>query len=315
MRANKRLVAAFLVGLGLCGAGLFGVASSQTSGAPALKAAAFAATETVVNFSNKGQKIMATWTVPKDAKGPLPTVLVLHGFTGTRQESPVNTTKETMFSRTARVLAEQGYASLRIDFRGSGESEGAWPDTTFSGQISDARAAIAFLGKQAQVDQKRIAVLGLSQGGLVAAATAAAEARVKTLVLWSPVAVPSQTFSELLGRDNILKGLASKGEPITIKLPWGADTILKTGFFEDLFKVNPIAEIARFKRPMLVVVGAKDTTVAPQPQSGQLYLEYHPGQEQLVILDADHLFDIFGAGPQKLDEGIAWSVDWLTKTL
>jgi uncharacterized protein len=310
MRHPTRLAAAFLVGLGM-----FGVAISQTSSPPALKTAGFTALETVVNFPNTGQKIVGTWTVPKDAKGPLPTVLMLHGFSGQRQELPINTTKEAMFSRTARVLAEQGFASLRIDFRGSGESEGAWPDTTFSGQISDARAAIAFLTKQAQVDPKRVAVLGLSQGGLVAAATAAAEAQVKTLVLWSPVAVPPQTFSDLLGRENVLKGLASKGEPITIKLPWGADTILKTGFFEDLFKVNPIAEIAKYERPMLVVVGSKDMTVSPQPQSGQLYLEYHPGQEKLVVLDADHVFDVLGAGPEKLDEGIAWSVDWLSSTL
>jgi uncharacterized protein len=315
MRANKRLAAAFLVGLGLCSVGIFGVAISQSSSPPALKAAGFTASETVVNFSNQGQKIVGTWTVPKDAKGPLPTVLMLHGFLSTRQELPVNGTKETMFLRTARVLAEQGYASLRIDFRGTGESEGAWPDTTFSSQISDAKAAVEFLSGQAQVDKGRIAVLGLSQGGLVAAATAAADRRVKSLILWSPVAVPAQTFGDMLGKENIAKGLASKGEAITIKLPWGPETNLKTGFFEDLFQVNPIAEITRYSRPMLVVVGKKDTTVFPQPQAGGLYIKYHPGKEKLVALDADHVFDIFGAGPERMDEGVAWSVDWLAGTL
>jgi uncharacterized protein len=310
MWQNKRLAAAFLVGLGLLGAAL-----SQSSNPPPLKTASFSAAETVVTFANQGQKIVGTWTTPSGANGPLPTVLMLHGFGSTRQELPINNTKETMFSRTARVLAEQGYASLRIDFRGSGESEGAWPDTTFSSQISDARAAIAFLGAQSQVDVKRIAVLGLSQGGLVAATTAAAEPRVKSLILWSPVAVPAQTFGDLFGKDIVAKGLASNGQPITFKLPWGAETTLKTGFFEDLFNINPVAEITKYRRPMLVVVGLKDTTVTPQPQAGGLYIKYHPGQEKLVKLDADHVFDIFGAGPERLDEGVAWSVDWLTTTL
>jgi uncharacterized protein len=310
MRQNKRLVAAFLVGLGL-----LGMAISQSSNPPVLKAAGFSASETVVNFPNQGQKIVGTWTIPGGANGPFPTVLMLHGFGSTRQELPINNTKETMFSRTARVLAEQGYASLRIDFRGSGESEGAWPDTTFSSQISDARAAIAFLAAQSQVDVKRLAVLGMSQGGLVAATTVATEARVKSLILWSPVAIPAQTFGDLFGKNNVAKGLASKGQPITFKLPWGAETTLKTGFFEDMFNINPVAEITKYRRPMLVVVGLKDTTVTPQPQAGGLYIKYHPGQEKLVKLDADHVFDIFGAGPERLDEAVAWSVDWLTGTL
>jgi uncharacterized protein len=310
MWQRKRLVAAFLVGLSL-----FGAAISQSSNPPALKAASFSAVETVINFPNQGQKIIGTWTTPSGATGPFPTVLMLHGFGSTRQELPINNTKETMFSRTARVFAEQGYASLRIDFRGSGESEGAWPDTTFSSQISDARAAIAFLGAQSQVDVKRIAVLGMSQGGLVAATTAAAESRVKSLILWSPVAIPAQTFGDLFGKDTVAKGLASKGQPITFKLPWGAETTLKTGFFEDMFNIDPLAEITKYPRPLLVVVGAKDTTVTPQPQAGGLYIKYHSGQEKLVKLDADHVFDIFGAGPERLDEAVAWSVDWLGGTL
>jgi uncharacterized protein len=310
MRQSKRLMASLFIGLTF-----LGLAISQNASAPPLEAARYVALERVVNLENQAQKIVATWTIPDGATAPYPTVLILHGFTGQRQEAPIINTKEAMFSRTARVLAEQGYASLRIDFRGSGESEGAWADTTFGSQISDARASIAFLKRQPQVDRNRIGVLGLSQGGLVAAATAAAERSVKSLILWSPVAVPAQTFADLLGKETIAKGLASNGQPVTAKLPWGAETTLKTGFFEGLFQVNPIAEITQYKRPLLVVVGLKDTIVAPQPQSGQLYLTYHPGQEQLVTLDGDHLFDILGTGPEWLDEGIAWSVNWLKETL
>ncbi|WP_424950194.1 alpha/beta hydrolase [Deinococcus sp.] len=310
MRRNVRLAAVFLVGLGL-----FGAAGGQSSSPPALRAARFSASETVVTFMNGGQKVVGTLTTPGGASGLLPVVLMLHGFGSTRQELPIKNTQEAIFSRTARVLAEQGYATLRIDFRGSGESGGIWPDTTFSSQISDAHAALAFLGTQPQLDGNRIGVLGLSQGGLVAAVTAASEPRVKSLVLWSPVAIPAQTFGDLFGKDTVAKGLASGGQPITFKLPWGAEVTLKTGYFEDLFNVDPLAEITKYNRPMLVVVGLKDTTVTPQPQSGQLYLKYHPGQEKLVKLDADHVFGSLDVGPERLDEAIAWSADWLSGTL
>ncbi len=309
MQQKKWFAASLLAGLSLVG-----VALSQTGFAP-LPAAKYSATESVVNFSNQGQKIVGTWTIPTGATAPYKTVLMLHGFLSTRQELPINNTKETMFSRTARVLAEQGYATLRIDFRGSGESEGAWADTTFSSQMSDARAALAFLNKQASVDTKKIAVLGMSQGGLVAASIAATERSVRSLVLWSPVSAPAQTFTNMFGSAAITSGLASNGQAITIKLPWGAETQLKTGFFEDLFKINPVAEIALYSRPLLVVVGKKDTTVAPQPLSGQLFLNYHRGDEKIVVLDADHVFDIFGTGPERLDEGVSESVNWLEKTL
>jgi uncharacterized protein len=309
MLLSKSLVTALFVGISL-----IGMALSQEAIAP-LPAARFGATENVVTLVSQGQKIVGTWTVPAGATAPYPTVLMLHGFLSTRQELPVNNTKETMFSRTARILAEQGFASLRIDFRGSGESEGKWEDTTFSSQMTDARAAIAFLNKQANVDTKKIAVLGMSQGGLVAASIAATERSIRSLVLWSPVSSPAQTFSDMFGSANITKGLASNGQAINIKLPWGAETQLKTGFFEDLFKINPIAEIAIYSRPLLVVVGKKDTTVTPQPLSGQLYLNYHRGEEKLVVLDADHVFGIFGTGPEHLDEGISESVRWLEKTL
>ena len=311
MRQNKWLWATFISGLILLGAAI-----SQTSNPPALKAAKYSVSESVINFSNQGQKIVATWAIPKGANAPYPTVLLLNGFTSQRQELPIHDSKETMFMRTARLLAEQGYASLRIDFRGSGESisDFTFADTTFSSQISDARAAIEFLSLQPEVDHNRIAILGLSQGGMIGAATAAAESRVKSLILWSPVAIPAKTYSDLLGKETIANGLASKGQGVLIKT-YDSYTTLKTAFFQELKRFNPITEIARYNRPLLVVVGRRDDIVTPQPQAGWMYLNSHPGQEKLVVLDADHVFDILGTGPERLDEGIAWSVNWLEQTL
>ena len=160
--------------------------------------AEYGVSESDIGFSNEGQSIVGTLAVP-EGEGPFPVALLLHGFTGTRHELPVLGTDDTMFSRAARWLGERGVASLRIDFRGSGESDGAWEDTTFSGQISDAVAALDYLETLEWVDRGRISIVGLSQGGLVGAATAGRDARVNYLVLWSAASNPVMSYGHPAG--------------------------------------------------------------------------------------------------------------------
>ena len=83
-------------------------------------------TESVITFENDGGTVYGTFVAPDDVRRRVPAVLMLHGFTGDRNEGPVLqpdfTFTDTMYERTANELAENGIASLRIDFRGSGES-------------------------------------------------------------------------------------------------------------------------------------------------------------------------------------------------
>lgn len=309
----------FLLIILLLGLALPGLAQDEAELQAAYEAAAasegmYSVTETTVNIDHMGQNIVGTLAMP-DGEGPFPIVLLLHGFTGQRHELPVTGTEETMYGRTARVLGERGYASLRIDFLGSGESDGAWEDTTFTGQIADALAALEYASGLEGVDAERIGVLGLSQGGLVASGTAAAAADlVDTVILWSPVSSAPTTFIILLGMEWITAGLASGGEAVTGTLPWGAEIALRTGFFDEIFTVDPVAELGNYGGPVQVVVGSRDDTVWPQPQAGQVFLDYHDGAEQLVVVDGDHIFDIF-VHEAVLDEAILWALAWLSLTL
>jgi len=271
-----------------------------------------------ISFENEGGTVYGTYTRPAKVSGNTPAVLMLHGFTGDRNEGPVFqpdfSFTDTMYSRTAQVLAENGFASLRIDFRGSGQSieEIGFAQTTFSGQVSDASAAIEWLGDQKKIGQ--IGVLGLSQGGLVGAITADNHKEVASLVLWSPVANPVDTFKTVLGSDTVLQGLTQPSTQAT--LPWGAVITLDRPFFEELYTTDPIAAIAGYEGPMQVVVGERDDIVTPQPYYGETYLAYHDGREELVVLDGDHVFDVFaGNGAPALDEAIAESVEWFIVTL
>ncbi|NMA72022.1 MAG: alpha/beta fold hydrolase, partial [Firmicutes bacterium] len=118
--------------------------------------------ETWVELSNYGETIRGTLHRPVGA-GPHPAVLFLHGLGGNRIEA------NRLFVRAARILAKQGIAALRIDFRGAGESDGEAEARSVSGHLSDALTAYHFLAEDAQLDRHRLAVLGFSLGGAVAA--------------------------------------------------------------------------------------------------------------------------------------------------
>lgn len=276
----------------------------------ALAQKAGAVVESNVKIARGDETIVGTLALPKGVEKP-PVVLLLHGFTGKRDELAVAGTEEGVYSRTARLLAERGVASLRIDFVGSGDSSGKWEDTTTFSQIADAVAAFDWLKKQDNVDAGKIHVIGWSLGGLVASHLAAVRP-VDTATLWAPVANPPYSFGVVLGQEAVNKALASKdpNELIEGTLPWGAKTTLKVSFFKSLFATDPVAAIAQYGGPLLVIVGTRDTVVTPQPAAGQLFLDYHSGEEGLMVLDTDHGFDAF-TGPATLDEMVGATLSFI----
>jgi uncharacterized protein len=255
--------------------------------------ASAAASQKTISFQVDGQKVVGTLEVPEAAATPA-AILLLHGFKGSRDELEIPSLKQGIFVRAANAWAARGIASLRIDFRGGGDSDGAFEDTTISGQVKDALAAIEFLQTERSIDPKRIALVGWSQGGAVAAITAGrTQHRLAAVVLWNPETSPAATNEALLGPDVVKAGLTSAGRPTVFKLPWGGEVSLKTAFFQDLFAVDPVAELARYPGPVFIAVGTKDPLIYPQPQSGQLFLSYHRGAGELWVRPMDHVFNVF----------------------
>lgn len=277
-----------------------------------------------VSFQNEGMTLYATLVLPKTSD-PVPVVLVLNGFAGDRREIKIPGTTEYLWERLSRILAEQGLASLRIDFRGSGDSDGDFTMTTFSTQISDAIAAISYIRSVLRdwVDWKSIGVLGFSQGGLVGAATAARDERIESLLLWSPVSHAPIVYEGLFTKAGLRQGLAlPTGGTITLPIyvndayvNW--DVPMGKAFFEDIFRIDPVAEIAaHYNGPLMALCGAVDPIIWPQPYMSELYLTHHEGFEKLVMLDADHAFNYWdGPAAEKFNDACYWSAAWFLYTL
>lgn len=262
--------------------------------------------EDVVTISSAAGPFIGTLATP--AGDPAPAVLLLHGFTGSRNELPTDAVPEGIFARTAARLAEAGYASLRIDFRGSGEStsELSYADTTFEGQVADALAALDYLAGSDKVAGDDLFIIGWSQGGLVATAAAGRSDIPDAVALWAAVADPEQTYGDLLGAEVMTAGMAAAAdEAVTAALPWGAEVALKGGFFDGIESYDPTGEIAGYAGPLLVAQGSLDTTVLPV--SADLLIAAHEGPEELWTAEMDHTFNAF-ATDATLEEMIAATI-------
>jgi hypothetical protein len=88
-------------------------------------------------------------------------------------------------------LLKDGIAVLEYDKRGVKESTGELVDTV-ANMTNDAAAAVAFLRTRADIDRKRVAVAGLSQGGAVGPAIAAKVPAIAAVVMFAGPVSPGK---------------------------------------------------------------------------------------------------------------------------
>ena len=135
--------------------------------------------ESVV-LENHGQKFFGIFHKPLSHE-PFPTVLMCHGLAGHKSG------KYRLYVILAEHLSRAGIATFRIDFRGSGDSEGDFSDMTLEGETSDALIALDYLRHRPDVDNDRMGIFGRSVGGAVTMMAARKDGRIKSLATWAPL--------------------------------------------------------------------------------------------------------------------------------
>lgn len=230
---------------------------------------------------------------------------MLHGFGSSRDEVG------GMYQREAAALAAKGIASLRIDFRGFGKSDGDTGATTIDGQLEDAGNALDHLKGVEGVDPQRLGVLGFSLGGGVATLLAAKRPDdVKSLVTWSSV---GDFHKDMLGGVG-QKAFDTAAKDGIVGLDLGWRTIaLKKDFFDSLGKF-PLAEaVAGYPGAYLAIAGSDDFSAA--------YTEAYVGsskaapKEALVLPGEDHIFHVLGGDQKGAETVIMRTAEWFGKTL
>lgn len=183
-------------------------------------------------------------------------------------------------TRVAKALARQGYAALRFDFTGLGDSAGAFETTSVSSNVSDlTRAAVALIER----GFGPCAIVGHSLGG---AASILAASRLKTLDAVATIAAPSTVghvqhlFTDEIStiREQGKAEVSVGGEPFC----------LGETFLDDLHNHDVLDAVAELEVPYLAIVAGADTVVSPD--NGHALAEAAPDGRVVEVDGADHLF-------------------------
>lgn len=236
--------------------------------------------------------------------GPVPAVVMLHGFASVKDEVG------NMYKRLAAELGARGIASIRIDFRGWGESGGGMENSTVTGMVEDAAVAYEYLASQDFVDVSRMGVLGFSLGGRIAIVSAAQNPnRYISMVLWStggnidPIAFQGQEAYDTAHAEG----------QVVLDLGWREVTLGKD-FFDSLAAYDVEVEFPKYDGSFLVVAGMDDPSPA---EYLTWYLERAQGELRAAyaVEGGDHIYQVLTEDQTMSDKVIRVTADWFAMTL
>ena len=142
-----------------------------------------------VSFENKAEGITLAGTLTKPKNGNIfPAVVLLSGSGPTDRDATIFGHK--FFLVLADQLTRAGYAVLRTDDRGVGESTGNFQIATVEDLAGDAMAAVGYLKTRKDIDKNHIGLLGHSLGAEKASIAASLNDDIKFLVLMAGGAIP-----------------------------------------------------------------------------------------------------------------------------
>ena len=298
-----------------------------------------------VKFGSNGVTLVGTLSKPAQVAGRLPAVVLVGG-------SGPHDRDELIFGvpvlgQIADAVANAGFAVLRYDKRGIGQSGGRVDSSNLPDLSEDVRAAVKMLGDRKDIDPKRIAVVGHSEGGAIALMAAANDRHIAAVGL---LATPGTSGSDLVLAqqrrilDHSSLSPAEKQERIDLQrqineavvsgkgldqLPPDVRRQVDNAEFQSLLANDPAKVMPGVRQPILVLQGTLDTQVDPSNADRLVDLankRKHPAAvEALKVPQVNHLLvpAVTGEADEYLslkDKHVSPAVtqavvDWLQKTL
>ena len=193
-----------------------------------------------------GIALAADLETPEGAGGLCPLVILLHGFSSARNR--IHTLQ------TAAAMREEGFATLRFDLYGHGESGGEFGRHTLYKWISNTMAVIDHVRGMGYTD---LYLSGHSQGGLVAALAAGMEPdRIRGLVLRAPAFMIPRC-----AREGSLLGFQFDPDHVPDSVPALNGLTLDGNYIRVAQAIRAEETAVRFKGPVLILHGDEDDVV------------------------------------------------------
>jgi dienelactone hydrolase len=249
---------------------------SAPAGAP------FTAEEVTVNA--KGFTLAGTLLLPKSGARPFPAIITITGSGQETRDEPIpipGLEKYRPMRQIAETLASRGIVVLRVDDRGVGKSTGleTLQTATTSDFGDDVRAEVAYLRSRSEIDPKRIALVGHSEGGIIAPMVAAGDSQVAAIVLLAGSGkrgdqiTMDQTNDALERQANLtaeeknklraqqqemIHAVQTGGDlskyPAEARLPW----------VKEFWTYDPLTTIRKVRQPILIMQGALDRQITAE---------------------------------------------------
>ncbi|APT92560.1 alpha/beta hydrolase [Corynebacterium phocae] len=242
--------------------------------------------------SSTGSKMAGTIDFPDTT--PTAFAIFAHCFAGSRHTPGA--------ARTSKQLTHHGIATLRFDFPGLGQSEGSFAKTSFSQNVSDIKAAAAWLTENYHAPQL---LIGHSLGG---AAALAAGSTISSLRGVATIGAPFDPAHSVLHYADKIGEVDEAGQ---VEVTLGGRTLTISRFFlEDLADTDPVVYLRKLKKPLMILHSPVDTTVGVDNAQNIFRMTRYP--KSLVALDkADHLLTKQGAAARAADLIGSWSDEFI----
>ena len=228
-------------------------------------------------------RLSAVLERPGQQRSPL--VIVLHGFTSSK-DRPHNI-------RCCEAMREAGFATLRFDLYGHGESDGEFKEHTLYHWIHNTLAVIAYArGLDFVTD---IWLSGHSQGGLVAALVAGMAADlVSGLILRAPAFMIPRC-----AREGSILGFRFDPMHVPDEIRVIKELTLGGNYIRVAQTIHPEEAMERFAGPVLLLHGDQDDTV-PVQDSMEASRRYKNCRLEVIPGETHH----FDRCPQMMKETI-----------
>lgn len=184
-------------------------------------------------------------------------------------------------SRISRELVKQGYAVLRFDFAGIGDSGGEFANTNFSSNVQDLIDATNWLRLNYRAPELMI---GHSLGGTAILAASSDVPEAKSYVTIGSPSDP-KLIMELIGEQNLRMIKYEGYADVNLE---GRTFRIKEQFLEDISKNVVSTSIRKLNKPLMILHAPGDKTVPIEHATMIFHAAAHP--KSFISLDnADHL--------------------------
>jgi pimeloyl-ACP methyl ester carboxylesterase len=242
-----------------------------------------------------GVILAGTLTLPAGTPGPVPALILVSGGGPQDRDSYAAVGGGWRpFRELAHALSSRGIAVLRFDDRGVGASTGDFASSTEREGLQDVQAALAALRGRSDIDGRRVALLGHSEGARVVMWAATEDPTVAGLILMAGAADPrGATRAQALWQLEHTPGVTPAARDAALaRVDRQMDSLAAAGSRE-VFRWDAPALAAGVRAPVAILQGATDRQVpASQADSlGVLFRGAGNGDVTVrVFPDVNHLF-------------------------